>query len=121
MMPLDDAYYEAFGENDVDVDIPVDWSDVVLFVGIGIIAGIITTALFYFIGKKIGGNPNWKKVFSVMFYANVPVIPTMIVLAVLMFLMWGSLTAIDPSYLMAPDTDDEEIFSLIGPVLGMLV
>ena len=118
MMPLDDAYYEAFDENDVDVDIPVDWSDVVLFVGIEIIAGIITTALFYFIGKKIGGNPNWKKVFSVMFYANVPVIPTMIVLAVLMFLMWGSLTAIDPSYLMAPDTDDEEIFSLIGPVLG---
>ena len=118
MMPLDDAYYESFEENDMDVDIPVDWTDAILFVGISIISGIISNILFYFIGKKLGGNTDWKKVFSVLFYAYVPVIPMMAVLSVLVFLMWGSLTAIDPSFLMAPDADEEETFSLIGPVLG---
>ena len=117
MMPLDDAYYETFEENDVDVDIPADWIDVILFVGISIVTGIISNVLFYFIGKKLGGNTSWKKVFSVLFYAYVPVIPMMMVLSVLMFLMWGSLTAIDPSYLMESDADESEIFSLIGPAL----
>ncbi len=118
MIPLDGAYYEAFEENDVDVDIPADWTDVILFVGISIITGIISNVLFYFIGKKLGGNTSWKKVFSVLFYAYVPVIPMMVVLSILMFLMWSSLTAIDPSYLMESDVDESEIFSLIGPALG---
>ena len=118
MMPLDDAYYETFEENDIDVDIPASGSDIILFVGISIITGIISNVLFYFIGKKLGGNTNWKKVFSVMFYAYVPVIPMMIVISGLVFLMWGSLVAIDPSYLMAPDANDDEILSLIMPVLG---
>jgi hypothetical protein len=118
MIPLDDVYYETFEENDIDIDIPVDWSDAILFVGISIMTGIISNVLFYFIGKKLGGNTSWKKVFSVMFYAYVPIIPMMLVLSVLVFLMWGYLTAIDPSYLMTPDANEEEIFSLIGPVLG---
>lgn len=118
MMPLDDAYYETFEENDIDVDIPTSGSDIVLFVGISIITGIISNVLFYFIGKKLGGNTNWKKVFSVMFYAYVPVIPMMIVISVLVFLMWGSLVAIEPSYLMSPDASDDEILSLVMPVLG---
>ena len=119
MIPLDDdAYYEVFEENDVDVDIPADWTDVILFVGISIITGIISNVLFYFIGKKLSGNTSWKKVFSVLFYAYVPVIPMMIVLSVLMFLMWSSLTAIDPSYLMESDADESQIFSRIGPALG---
>ena len=82
MMPLDDAYYESFEENDIDVDIPADWVDAILFVGISIISGIISNVLFYFIGKKLGGNTNWKKVFSVLFYAYVPVIPMMVMLPV---------------------------------------
>ncbi|MDH3360989.1 MAG: YIP1 family protein [Nitrosopumilus sp.] len=118
MMPLDDAYYETFEENDIDVDIPTSGSDIVLFVGISIITGIISNVLFYFIGKKLGGNTNWKKVFSVMFYAYVPVIPMMIVISVLVFLMWGSLVAIEPSYLMSSDASDDEILSLVMPVLG---
>ena len=118
MMPLDEAYYETFDENDIEVEIPVDWADAIIFVGISILTGIISNVLFYFIGKKLGGNKNWKKVFSVMFYAYVPVIPMMVVMSVIVFLMWSSLTSIDPSYLMAPEADDEEIFSLVGPVLG---
>lgn len=118
MMPLDPAYYESFEENDIDVDIPTGGADIILFVGISIVTGIIGNVLFYFIGKKLGGNTNWKKVFSVMFYAYVPAIPMMVIMSGLIFLMWGSLVAIDPSYLMTPDADEEEVFSLIMPVLG---
>ena len=118
MMPLDEAYFEAFDENDIDVNIPIDWDDAMLFVGINTLTGIISNVLFYFIGKKLGGNTNWKKVFSVMFYAYVPMIPLTIAMAVLVFLMWSSLVSIDPSYLMEPDVDEKEILSLIGPVLG---
>ncbi|MGI9568001.1 MAG: hypothetical protein ACR2LL_13470 [Nitrosopumilus sp.] len=119
MMPLDDACYESFEENYIDVDIPVDATDTILFVGISIITGIISNILFYFIGKKLGGNTSWKKVFSVLFYTYVPLIPMMLVMSVLVFLMWSSLTAIEPSFLMSPDADEEEVFSLIGPVLGV--
>ncbi len=118
MMPLDDAYYETFEENDIDVDIPTGGADIAFFVGISIVTGIIGNVLFYFIGKKLGGNTNWKKVFSVMFYAYVPVIPMMVLMSGLVFLMWDSLVSIDPSYLTASETDEEEIFSLIMPVLG---
>ena len=118
MIPLNAAYYETFEENNVDVDIPVNWTDAILFVGISIISGIISNVLFYFIGKKLGGNTNWKKVFSVLFYAYVPVIPMTVIMSVLVFLMWGSLTAIDPSQIMESNANDEEIFSLIGPVLS---
>ena len=118
MMPLDDAYYEIFEENNIDVDVPTGGADVAFFVAVSIVTGIIGNVLFYFIGKKLGGNTNWKKVFSVMFYAYVPVIPMMIIMSGLVFLMWGSLVAIDPSYLMASEANEEEIFSLIMPVLG---
>ena len=49
MMPLDDAYYDIFEENNIDFDIPTGWADIVLFVGISIITGIIGNVLFYFI------------------------------------------------------------------------
>ncbi|QMU53447.1 MAG: DUF1282 domain-containing protein [Nitrosopumilus sp.] len=116
-MPLDHAYYQSFEESDIDVGIPADWSEVILFVGISILTGIISNVLFYLIGKKLGGNASWKKVFSVLFYANVPVIPMMMVLSAVMFLMWGSLTSIDPSQIIESDADEEELFSMIGPVL----
>ena len=118
MVPLDASYYEVFEENQIYVDIPVGWSDAIVFVGINIVIGILSNVLFYFIGKNLGGNKSWKKVFSVLFYAYVPTIPMMLILSALVYLMWGSLTGIDPSYLMAPGSDEEEIFSLIAPVLS---
>ena len=120
MIPLDNAYYEAFEENDIEVDIPIDWTDAAVFVGISILTGIISNILFYFIGKKLGGNANWKKVFSVLFYAHVPAIPMMILMSAAVFLMWSSLTAIDPIYLMDLDAgaDEQEILALMSPVLA---
>ena len=89
----------------------------IIFVGIGIVTGIISNVLFYFIGKKLGGNTNWKKVFSVFFHTYVPAILMMIILSVLVFLMWSSLAEIDPSYFMSPDADEEQVLSAIGPML----
>ncbi|MGI9567823.1 MAG: YIP1 family protein [Nitrosopumilus sp.] len=115
MVPLDDAYFEGA---DNDVNLPTDGSDVILAGAVGILKGIVSFASLYYIGIKLGGNTNWKKVFSVFFHTYVPVIPMMIVLSVLVFFMWSSLAEIDPSYLMSPDIDEEEALSVIGPMLG---
>ena len=76
--------------------------------------------LYYYIllGKKIGGNTNWKKVFSVFFHANVPTIPMSVVLSILMFLMMDSFASIDPSSIMESDIDEEQVLSMMGPVLA---
>lgn len=115
MIPLDDAYFEGV---DNDVNLPTEGSDVVLAGMIGIIKGIVSVASLYYIGKKLGGNKNWKKVLSVFFHTYVPVIPMMVVMSVLVFFMWSSLAETDPSYLMSPEIDEEEALYVIGPMLG---
>ena len=113
MIPLSDAYFEGVD----DVDLPTKGTDMVWAMAVGFLKGIVSFAALYFIGKKIGGNTNWKKVFSVIFHTYVPVIPMMIILSVLVFLMWGSLAEIDPSYLMSTDVDEEQVLSAMGPML----
>ena len=117
MIPLDDAYFEGI---DNMTDLPTDSSDLVLAAGSGILNSIISFVLFYFIGKKLGGNTHWKKVFSVIFHTYVPAIPMLIAISILVFLMWDSMAAIDPSYLMNldEDVDEEEFLSILGPMLG---
>lgn len=117
MIPLDDAYFEGI---DNMTDLPTDSSDLVLAAGSGILNSFISFVLFYFIGKKLGGNTHWKKVFSVIFHTYVPAIPMLIAISILVFLMWDSMAAIDPSYLMNldEDVDEEEFLSILGPMLG---
>jgi len=117
MIPLDDAYFEGVD----NTDLLTDESDLILTVGVSILKGVVSVAMFYFIGKKIGGNTNWKKVFSVIFYTHVPVIPMMMMILILMFLMWSSLATIDSSHFMALDADEEQILSLFGPMIGYAV
>ena len=114
MIPLDEAYFEGVD----DANFPTDNTDVSLFVGINILSGLISAVLFYFIGKKIGGNTNWKKVFSVIFHTHVPLIPMSVVLSILLFLMMDSIASIDSSLFIELDEDEEQILSLIGPMLG---
>jgi len=114
MIPLDDVYFEGVD----DANFPTDNTDVILFVGINILSGFVYIVLFYFIGKKIGGNTNWKKVFSVIFHTHVPLIPMSVILSILVFLMMDSIASIDSSLLMELDEDEEQILSLIGPMLG---
>lgn len=113
MIPLSDVYFEGVD----DVDLPTDGADVVWAMVVGFLKGMVSFVALYFIGKKIGGNTNWKKVLSVIFHTYVPVIPMMIVLSVLVFLMWGSLAEIDPFYLMSVDADEEQVMSAMGPML----
>ena len=114
MIPLDEAYFEGVD----DANFPTDNTDVSLFVGINILSGFISAVLFYFIGKKIGGNTNWKKVFSVIFHTHVPLIPMSVILSILLFLMMDSIASIDSSLFIELDEDEEQILSLIGPMLG---
>jgi len=113
MIPFDDAYFEGVD----DVDLPTGDADVVLFVGNSILSGFVSVVLFYFMGKNIGGNANWKKVFSVIFYTHVPAIPMTIIISILVFLMMGSFASIDSSYFMAPDGNEEKLLSVLGPIL----
>ena len=113
MIPLSDDYFEGTDE----ASLPTEGSDVVLAVASGFFKAIVSFAVLYFIGKKLGGNTNWKKVFSVIFHTYVPVVFMMIILSVLVFLMWSSLAEISPSDLMSPDVDEEEVLSAIAPML----
>ena len=114
MIPLNDAYFEEVD----DVDLPTEGADLVLTMAIGFLKGIVSFVTLYFIGKKLGGNTSWKKVFSVIFHTYVPVIPMMIIISVLVFLMWGSLAGIDQSHLMSPNVDEEQVLYAVGPMLA---
>ena len=114
MIPLDDLYFEGVDDD----NFPTDNTDVILFVGINTLNGLFSAVLFYFIGKNIGGNTNWKKVFSVIFHTHVPLIPMSVILSILLFLMMDSIASIDSSLLIELDKDEEQILSLIGPMLG---
>ncbi len=117
-MPLDDAYFENIDNTGNMNSIPSGETDVIWSVGLSILNGFISAVLFYFIGKKLGGDANWKKVFSVIFHTNVVAIPMIIILSILIFFMWDSLTLIEPTYIFEPDVNAEEIWSTLVPLLG---
>ncbi len=114
MIPFDDVYFEGID----NATIPSDELDPILFIAISLLSVFISTVLLYFIGKKIGGNTNWKKVFTVFFHANVPTIPMSVVLSILIFLMMDSLASIDPLSIMKSDIDEKQMLSIMGPVLA---
>ena len=60
MMPLDDAYFEYIEDSGNMNSIPADGTDVIVSVGLSILNGLISAVLFFFIGKKLDGNTNWK-------------------------------------------------------------
>jgi hypothetical protein len=121
MMPLDDAYFEFEGTEDIDNTFPLNDSAVGLSIVSSILSGFVSAILYYFIGKKLDGNTNWKKVFSVIFHIHAIVIPITIIMAILLFLMWGSFSSIEPSTLLDPNIDDEDVFSLLGSFIGYVI
>lgn len=114
VIPFDEKLFEYVD----DFTYPIDGTDMILFVISSVVGGIVSVILFYFIGKKLGGNTNWKKVFSVIFHTYVPVIPMLIVLSILMFLMVDSLTSLDLDMLMSTELDEGQELSLFGPFIG---
>ncbi len=121
MMPLDDAYFEFEGTEEIDETFPLSDSAVGLSIGSSILSGFVSAILYYFIGKSLDGNKNWKKVFSVIFHVEAIAIPITIIMAVLVFLMWGSFTSIESSTLLDPNLDEEDVFSLLGSFIGYVI
>jgi hypothetical protein len=121
MMPLDDAYFEFEGAEDIDNTFPLEDSSVGLSVFSSLLSGFVSAILYYFIGKSLDGNTNWKKVFSVIFHVHAVMIPITIIMAILVFLMWGSFTAVEPSILLDPNIDYDEVFPLLGPFIGYVI
>jgi hypothetical protein len=118
MMPLDDAYFEFEGAEEIDNTFPLGDSAVPLSIVSSLLSGFVSAILYYFIGKNLDGNTNWKKVFSVYFHVHALVIPITIIITILIFLMWGSFTSIEPSLLLDPNIDEEDAFSLMGSFIG---
>lgn len=118
MMPLDDAYFEFTEEAEFDETFPLEENAVGFAIGSTLLTGVVSAILYYFIGKKLDGNTNWKKVFTVVFHTNAVVIPITIVMALLLFLMWDSFTSIDPSLLLDSNLDEEDVFPLLSSFIG---
>ena len=118
MMPLDESYFERLDDTEDLRNLPTEGTDVIFSVGLAILNGLIGAVLIFFIGKKLGGNADWKKVFSVLFHTHVVAIPMIIIISILIFLMWSSLTSIEPNYILNPDANNEEIWSEVAPLLG---
>ncbi|MGH1520884.1 MAG: YIP1 family protein [Nitrosopumilus sp.] len=114
VIPFDDVYLEEFD----NFLFGIDNVDIVLSVISSIITGFVSAALSYFIGKKIGGNKNWKKVFSVVLHTNVIVFPMMLIFSLLVFLMLGSLVSLDIPSLVDEDLSEQEALTAVGPMLG---
>ena len=120
MMPLDDAYFQFEGAEDIENTFPLEDSSVGLSIASSILSGFVSAILYYFIGKSLDGNTNWKKVFSVIFHVHAVMIPITIIMAILVFLMWGSFTSIDSSLLLDPNIGDEDVFLLLGSFIGYI-
>lgn len=49
------------------------------FIGLGVLVEVCFLTLVYYVGKRMGGNANWRKVFAVLMYTNVVLLaPTML-------------------------------------------
>ena len=72
------------------ITVPLDdpasgyWEAGALSTVVFIPSGIISIAMIYLVGRWLGGNASWKKVFSAIFYAYVYAIPMFVVLMALM-------------------------------------
>ena len=120
MIPISDEY---FGDDIDNSDLPTENIHLMLSIVVGFLKGIVTFVSVYFIGMKLGGNKDWKKVFTVIFHTYVPAIPMMMLISVFVFLMWISLAQINPTYFMSEDMDEKQIIDVFAPlaVYGALV
>lgn len=118
MMPLDEAYLAMEEGEGIEESIFMEESSIPITIGSSILSGFVSATLYYFIGKKLEGNANWKKVFAVVFHVHAVVIPISIIMAIVIFFMWSSFTSIDPAVLLNPEMSEEEVLPLMGPFIG---
>ena len=121
MIPINDDFFEMDGAENIDTGFPIAESAVVLSFASSLLGGFVSAALYYFIGKKLDGNTNWKKVFSVVFHIHAVVIPITIIVGIVLFFMWSSFSTIQPSILLHPNISNDDAFSEIGPFIGYVI
>ena len=101
----------------------LDPADTALSMVLGAISGIIFIVAFFYIGKVLGGNGDYRKVFSVMFYSLVPSIPFVAIVSVALFYMISSLVGISLESINEIE-NEERMLQMMGPFLtyvGILV
>ena len=54
-----------------------------------LLGGIVSTAVVYLAGRRLGGNGSWKVVFSTIFYAHIYIAPMSVAVTALVFLTAG--------------------------------
>ena len=83
--------------------------------GLAILGGVTTVGTIYLIGRALGGNKNWRKVFTVLFYVEIIYIPVQIVSLLL------SLTS-SPMLSTTSYSQSLGLLTMVGPVaLGLFI
>ena len=118
MMPLDEEYFAMEEGEGIEESILMEESSIPITIGTSILSGFVSAILYYFIGKRLEGNGNWKKVFAVVFHVHAVAIPITIIIAIVIFFMWSSFTSIEPSILLDPNIPEEDLFPTLGPFIG---
>ena len=114
IIPFDDSYFEEFE----GFLFGVNETDMVFSVISSIVSTVVLAGVVYFVGKKLGGNQNWKEVFSVIFHVNALVFPMIVIFSILIFLMLDSLNFLDMASLTDPELDEQQALTAVGPMLG---
>lgn len=114
IIPLDDIFLEELD----DFIFGVNETDMAFTVISAIVSELVIATVIYFVGKKLGGNKDWKPVFSVSLHVNVLVIPMMMIISILLFLMLGSLSSVDVSSLTEAELDEDQVLTLLTPLFG---
>jgi len=121
--PINVDYEESYLTEFDNFELFVDPDETALSMVFGAISGIIFIIVFFYIGKILGGNTDYRKVFSVMFYSLIPSIPFIAIVSVVLFFMVSSLAEI-PLEEATMFEDDKVIMQLLVPFLtyiGILV
>lgn len=92
------------------------WEDMVLYMGIDLLVGIVFAVVIYLVGRQLGGNGMWRTVFSAIFYTNVLVFPFALFLAVTLLAAGVSTWP----FLVDADTWDPESVGDLLDLLGYL-
>lgn len=92
------------------------WEDMVLYMGIDLLVGIVFAVVIYLVGRQLGGNGMWRTVFSAIFYTNVLVFPFALFVAVTLLAAGVSTWP----FLVDADTWDSESIDDMLDLLGYL-
>ena len=102
-----------------ELALPTSGAEMMWVMVTGVISGLVSAALFYVIGRVLGGSRDWRAVFSVMLHAHVPAIIVSLALAGPMFLLVSEMASVDPDTLSG--RDESEMVEALAPLAGYVM